>query len=149
MAPLFHEIAFDVPLAAPRARAWQALVHEMPAWWPSDFLCFAESERIRFEPWVGGRLWEETPDGRQVLWATAVILVPNEAIEFVGHTTPTFGGPSITMIRLALEDGPDGSTILRLKDSILGRCDEAQAAQIREGWSLLYERAFKTYVEAS
>lgn len=144
-----REITLDVPLAVPRERAWQALAHEMPTWWPSAFLCFPESERIRFEPWAGGRLWEETPDGRQVLWATSVLIVPGEAIELVGHTTPTFGGPNVTMVRLALEDGSDGSTILRLKDTILGRCDDAQAANIRQGWSLLYEQAFKEYVESA
>src|SRR4051794_10117395 len=103
-AAKIREIVVEVPINASCDRVWKSLMDDLPEWWPRDFLCFADSEKIKFEPWAGGRLYEETPDGRQILWAHVVMIMPGEVIEFAGAITPSYGGPSFTTYRLAVKE---------------------------------------------
>lgn len=146
-SPGIRQIVVELSLRAPVETAWKLMVEHLPDWWPADFLCFPEAERIRFEPWAGGRLWEEAPDGRQILWANVLMILPGRAIEFVGYMTPTYGGPSLSMYRLEVTDAGDGTTRFRLTDSVLGLIDEEHQASLNEGWTYLFGK-LKEYVEA-
>ncbi len=81
------------------------MLNELPKWWPKDFLALPGAERMQFEPFAGGRLFESTQDGKHILWGPVAKILLGEAIEIIGHMTPTYGGPSLTMCRLALSDG--------------------------------------------
>jgi uncharacterized protein YndB with AHSA1/START domain len=142
------QIVVEVPINAPRSKVWDAMLSELPEWWPQDFLAFTpESEKMRFEPRVGGRLYEETKDGRQLLWATLTQILPQQLLEFTGHLTPSYGGPSITMIRMEISDAEDGSTLFRLTDTIFGNIGDELETNMTQGWNYLFG-AMKAYIEA-
>jgi uncharacterized protein YndB with AHSA1/START domain len=142
-----RDIIVEVQIKAAPERVWAALIEELSEWWPRDCLSLKGAEMILFEPWAGGRLYETAPDGGQLMWANVVMIQPGKAIEFVGYMTPTYSGPSITMYRFAIEATPDGQTIFRVGDSVMGRIDNAQEANLKEGWSYL-ANAFRKHVEA-
>jgi uncharacterized protein YndB with AHSA1/START domain len=143
-----RKMVLELSINAPCDRTWQIMIDDLSEWWPRDFLCFPESEKIRFEPWAGGRLYEETPDGRHILWANVNMILPGKAIELVGYMTPTYGGPSITMYRMEVAEAEDGTTRFKLTDTVMGRMDDEQEANMNEGWKFLFETGFKQYVEA-
>jgi uncharacterized protein YndB with AHSA1/START domain len=143
-----RQIVLEVMIAAPSGRVWQIMLDDLTEWWPRDFLCFKESENILFEPWAGGRLYEETPDGKQILWWTVNCIRPGKSIEFVGHMTPDYGGPSITMIKMELSEAENDITRFTLTDAVMGRIDDEQEANMTEGWTHLMEHGLKAYVEA-
>lgn len=143
-----RQIVVEVPITAPIEKVWKAMFEELPEWWPNDFLCFPGSRKIQFEPWAGGRLFEQAEDGREILWANVLMIHPGTIVDFVGYMMPSYGGPSITMYRFALSDAGDGTTLFRLSDSIMGRVDDEQVASLDEGWNYLFA-SLKRYAEES
>jgi uncharacterized protein YndB with AHSA1/START domain len=142
-----RKIVVEVPIKAPVEKTWKIMFEQLPEWWPKDFLCYAEAEKIRFEPWAGGRLYEEAPDGRQILWSTLISIEPGRAMDFVGYMTPSYGGPSMTMYRLEVKPTDTGDTLFKLTDVVMGRTDDEHEASLNEGWTFLFEQGLKAYVE--
>jgi uncharacterized protein YndB with AHSA1/START domain len=142
-----RNIVVEVPVEAPLSHTWRVLLHELPDWWPNDFMCFPEAQKVSFEPWAGGRLYEKTDDGRELLWSTVTSIMPEKALEFVGYMTPTFGGPSISMIRIELSEKEGGGTLLKITDAVLGRVDDDQEQSLTDGWNYLFGTGFKQYAE--
>lgn len=138
-----RNIELELAINTDRQTAWTCLFEHFSDWWPSDFLCIPDAKRIQFEPRVGGRVFEETEDGRSILWGTCVFIMPGESMEFVGHMTPTWGGPSVTMIRYHLSDAEGGGTKFRLTDSVLGNVSDEQIANLDQGWRYLCEAYVK------
>ena len=100
---------------------------EIGLWWPKEFFAQPGSQRIVLEPRAGGRLYEESDDGAQLLWSTVVLIAPPRTLELAGHLVPSFGGPATDMIRLTLEASPRGTT-LRLSEVLFGRVSDATTA---------------------
>jgi uncharacterized protein YndB with AHSA1/START domain len=146
--PVIKDLVIEIPISAPKERVWKAILEELPEWWPQDFLCFPESQKIRFEPWPGGRLYEQTEDGRGILWSTVVMIMPGQAIEFAGTVTPTYGGPNITTYRLEVGDA-DGGSMFKVVNSLFGRMTAEGEESISEGWKYLFVSGLKAYVEAN
>lgn len=141
------QIELELIIDAPRAHAWNCLINQLPEWWPIDFLCYPEGEKIKFEPFAGGRLYEEMPDGRSILWAHIYSIVPENSMDFIGYMTPSYGGPSMTMVHLSLSDAQEeGKTKFRMVDAILGRIQDDHQANLNEGWNYLFN-SFKAYCE--
>ncbi len=147
MNPVIKEIVVEVPINAPKDRVWQALAHELPTWWPLDFLAIPDSGGMKFELKPGGRLYEETADGRACLWGTVLYIEPGAVLEMMGAVTPTWGGPSLNMNRMEVRDAGDGTTLFRLTNSVLGNLSEEGEGNVTEGWKYLFAMKFKEYVE--
>ena len=141
-------VEMEIPIAAGPDRVWRAMVDDVAAWWPADFLASGAGARMRFDATVGGRLLEERPDGAGVLWYTVIAVEPGRSVDLVGHLTPSYGGPATTMLRLALRaEGP--RTVLELSDARYGRVSGKDDASLEQGWRLLFEGGLKTYVESA
>lgn len=138
-------LAYEVEIEAPRERVWDAYMHELPKWWTKEFFCFEGTEEMKFEPFVGGRLYEEGPSG-SILWATCYTILPGRALDMIGFMTPAFGGPCFTMWHVEFEES-EGKTTLKLSDSLVGKVGEGTAENMGQGWSFLFGDLFKNYVE--
>lgn len=147
MNPIIKEIVVEVPIEAPKERVWQALAHEMSTWWPLDFLCIPDSGGIKFEAKAGGRLYEESADGKAILWAQVLYIEPGVALEMAGAVTPTWGGPSMNFNRFEVRDAGEGKTLFRLTNSVLGNMTDENEQNVTEGWKYLFATKFKEYVE--
>lgn len=143
-----QEVIVEVDIAAAKDKVWRIMFEEISSWWPADFLGVPGSKQIKLEPRVGGRLYEESEDGGAILWGQLVMIVPGVALEFIGATTPTFGGLHMNSIRMEVKEAGENATAFRLSNAIMGRISEDGVAQVTEGWKYLFADKFKAYVES-
>ena len=68
----------SVTANAPVERAFRIFTEELGSWWPFEghSLSDAEAESAHLEGRVGGRLFERSRDGRELLWGTIVVWEP-------------------------------------------------------------------------
>ncbi len=144
---MIHEIIVEIEINRSQDVVWEAMLNEVSAWWPKDFLCLPDGPEIKFEPWAGGRLYEEKEDGSCLLWGTVLMITPGESIELTGCVSPSFGGPSMNFIKTSIQAGEDGKTLFRLANTVLGNFTAEGAGEVDAGWKYLYG-ALKAYCEA-
>lgn len=147
MNSTIKQIAIEIQINAPLAKVWDILLNRTSDWWPKDFLCHEGSKALKMEPFVGGRIYEETSDGKSLLWGTLVNIHPNKTLEFIGHSTPQFGGPSLNMGRYEISQADESTTTLQFTNAILGNCSDEGEQMVTEGWNYLLN-AFKSYAES-
>ncbi|MBL8899626.1 MAG: metalloregulator ArsR/SmtB family transcription factor [Planctomycetes bacterium] len=140
-------IELSLVLPHPRERVWQALVHEIDAWWRRDFLTSAKTRRFVLEPKVGGRVYEDAGDGEGLQWGQVIGISAPEKLDLAGYLSPEFGGPATSYHVFRLNARKDGGTELRFTDAIHGRVDAAQAQMLADGWRLLLAEGLKPYLE--
>jgi len=138
-------IKLSIPLKADIHAVWAAITQEIHAWWPKDFYVY-ENARLIFEPFPGGRLYEDAGDGNGGLWYTVMNIDSPSSLQMVGHLAPQFGGPATTMLQLKLEK-MDGQTMLHLTDALFGLLTPQTQKQVTEGWACLFEQGLKSYLE--
>ncbi len=85
------EKTLTVPL--PREAAFDLFARQMSRWWPLARHSFAPANhstapapgpepKITVEPFCGGRICEETPDGAKATWATITDWTPGHRLSF-------------------------------------------------------------------
>jgi DNA-binding transcriptional ArsR family regulator/uncharacterized protein YndB with AHSA1/START domain len=140
-------VALEIPIAAPVAHVWQMLTEEAHRWWPRDFYASTNPIGMRFEARLGGRLYEESGNGGGVVWYTVIALDPGRSIDLAGHLTAAFGGPSQTLLRLALRE-QGANTVLEVTDAVVGNVSDRTPKSLEDGWRMLFEGGFKTFAES-
>jgi uncharacterized protein YndB with AHSA1/START domain len=146
-AAQIETIELEVSIAAPIHRVWDALVNELSSWWPKSFHALANAELMTLEARAGGRLFERSSDGAELLWAHVLHIQPNKTLTTVGFIAPPWGGPSMGIVTYNLrENGP--ATVVRVTDAIVGRCERDTADSMVEGWRFLLEQGLRKYIES-
>jgi DNA-binding transcriptional ArsR family regulator len=140
-------VELEVTIDATRERVWKALLEETTHWWRRDFCVSPDAKAFRIEPRVGGRMFEDWGNDAGVLWGTVLVLDPLSTLELLCHTTPRFGGPRMSMLRLSLTTRGD-ATVLTVFDTVMGRTDDRTAGHLDEGWRALFGDALKSWVES-
>jgi uncharacterized protein YndB with AHSA1/START domain len=136
----------EIVIDAPREAVWRALVDETDAWWLPDFHMLGEGSVVTFDATAGGQLIERKEDGGSLLWYTVSMCTPGESLHLVGHMAPAFGGPSTTMLHLALTER-DGATVLSVEDALFGHVTDASVSSLEAGWAQLFGDGLKRHVE--
>lgn len=139
-----RRIEMEIAIAAPIERVWQCIVAETSDWWPAGHFANPDSKVFKLEPWVGGRMFEDSGDGNGVLWYTVLSIDAPNSIEFVGHVSIKWGGPSTSILSLNLKRSGEDTT-LQLTDATFGHV--AAAPDVVEGWRSLFETHLKAYAE--
>lgn len=142
------QVELEIRIEAPPERVWRALVEETGRWWPRDFYA-GPGESFVLEPRLGGRMYEDWGNGAGATWYTVTEIQPAKSLGLSGTMPAAFGGPALSLLRLVLRpEGPNGkATVLELTDSEFRLATESARASLDEGWRLLFEQAFKRYVE--
>lgn len=143
------QVAFfelEIRIAVAPQRVWTAITQEINQWWLADFRCAPHSKEIKMEPWPGGRLYEEAPEGGGLLWFNVAAITPPESLHLAGYIIPPYGGPATTLLYLSLTKTPSG-TLLKVHNSVLGYVSKTQLNQTVEGWRQLFAEGLKPFVE--
>jgi uncharacterized protein YndB with AHSA1/START domain len=140
-------LKMEFPIRSSAERVWQAITQETGRWWDQDFAAVGGSGGARLEPRLGGRLYEEAPDGKGLTWSTVIAIDPGKSIDFLGCMTPEWSGPTMTMVKLAVEATEEGA-LLRMTEGLLGNITEDSVKSMEEGWSFLFGTKLKGYLEA-
>lgn len=134
-------------IEAPLERVWKVITEEAGSWWDSEFVALPGSPGVLLEPHLGGRIYEETPDGKMLEWARVIAINPPHSIDFQGLMTPAFGGPTLTTVQLSLAEAGSG-TEMTMTEGLLGRVTDESLAQMKQGWDFLFGQKLKTYAES-
>ena len=143
-----HQIELELTIDAASERVWEALTDETDAWWLGDFRAVGADSQVRFDARPGGTLSESRADGSGLVWYQVQMVDPGRSLYLVGHTAPDWGGPILSMLKLALT-AVDGGCRLQISDALMGRVGEEQIGQLSEGWKRLFGDGLKRYVEAA
>lgn len=135
-----------VPINAPKARVWKAVTQEMQKWWLPDFHMAHPQSKMVVEMTAGGRVYEEGPDGSNLLWFKVAAVRPGESVHWEGSIMVPWGGPVVAQAWLRLEEAA-GRTTLRFTQCFIGIVDDSMISSMREGWTMLLEQGLKRHVE--
>jgi hypothetical protein len=128
---LLIEVRFTLPLALSRSQAWHRLSADIDQWWPAAYRASSEHSRMRLDPVPGGFLLEDGGSGNGVLWYTVQAVDAPQSLVLSGFIAPPFGGPALSLLRLALTEPKPGHCIVEIHDALIGRAD---AKSIEAGW---------------
>ncbi len=131
------EVAFDV------------FVNRIAAWWPGGTHSLSaqvqgtEPADIRFEPRVGGRIYEIDPQGAEHLWGTVAAFQPGSRVVFFWHV----GRPEsqATEVEVGFASLDDGRTEVRLEHrnwEALGEEGDAMRKNYDSGWDFVVGEHF-------
>jgi uncharacterized protein YndB with AHSA1/START domain/DNA-binding transcriptional ArsR family regulator len=121
------DIVDEVTVAAPREKVFDALCRAGD-WWPHKFV---EGGRVRFEPTVGGRFWEEWSGEGGALYATVTSIRRPAKLSYAGPMG--MPGPVTSVIAYELEER-DGGTLVRQTHRAFGDIDEETRQEYTAGW---------------
>lgn len=136
----------EIPIHAAPAEVWRALFDDVQSWWHPDFHMAGASSTIRFEPTLGGRLYETTEGGGGLCWYQVIALEPKRSVTMTGTMAPPFAGPSTTTMHIALEER-EGGTLLTLSESVFGHVSDEMKSSLEQGWRQLFEDGLKRHLE--
>ncbi len=78
--PLVHTVWVDCPIA----EAFRIFTEDFAEWWPlqTHSISKEDAERCTIEPWLGGRVFERMPDGKEEEWGAIIAWEPPGRLEF-------------------------------------------------------------------
>jgi DNA-binding transcriptional ArsR family regulator len=142
------DIALEWPVAASVQRVWEALFQRPQSWWPAAHRAGGEGSVMRFDPRIGGRLREEGPDGGGVVWYSVIALDPLRSVDLAGHLAARYGGPATSLLHLEIVPGAaDGTSLLKLTDSVFGRIGADMRASLASGWQAIVGEGLVAHLE--
>src|SRR6185295_1260689 len=132
------DIALEWPVEASVQRVWEALFERVESWWPAAHRAVGDGATMTFEPRLGGQLREARPDGGGLAWYEVIALEPLRSVDLAGHLATRYGGPASSLLHIELVPGArDGTSILKLTDSVFGRIGPNLRASLGEGWQAI------------
>ncbi len=143
MSPDALVVEFEV--AAPAAKAFQLWTAHTGLWWPKDHTVSGNPASVAFEPFVGGRIIERSPNGEEYVWGRVTTWDEPHLLEFTWHLF--FDESQATQVSLAF-DAVGARTHVRLENSgFASLADAGQARRERTGsvWAYIAE-VFTSYI---
>lgn len=129
------DVVLDWTIAASVQKVWTVLCNDIDSWWPTHHRVIAPASRMTLNPVVGGALSELTDGGGGVEWYRVYAVDPRKSIDFTGQLASRYGGPATSLLNISLEPGAqDGTTVLKLTDSLFGRLAPDMLASTTSGW---------------
>ncbi|OAO04519.1 hypothetical protein A8B75_07905 [Sphingomonadales bacterium EhC05] len=138
---------FEVPVKRSVEELWSVMIDEINEWWMHDFRALGEDSIISLNPETGGKLLETSPDGGSLEWYQVQMIVPKTSLYLVGYMAADWGGPTTSMLKLALEARGDDSVLI-VSDALLGNVTENSTQSASDGWQMLFGDGLKKYAES-
>lgn len=132
------DVALEWPVAASPQRLWTALFEQPESWWPAGHRAVGGGARMRFEPRLGAQLREESESGGGLIWYEVIAIDPMRSVDLSGHLAARYGGPASSLLHIEIVPGAEeGSSILKLTDSLFGRVGPNLRASLTSGWQAI------------
>jgi len=143
------DIALDWDIHASAQKVWRLLFDSPESWWPADYRAGPEVSVMVMDERVGGTLREERPDGGGLLWYSIIALDPLRSLDLSGQLAARYGGPATSLLHIELSPGEaEGSTRLKLTDSVFGKLGAGYRTSAGSGWQAIFGESFKACAEA-
>lgn len=139
--------SFQIAIRASVETVWSNLAASINAWWMTDFRVFGANSEVSLEMKTGGSLIERGQDGSSLEWYRVQMCVPEKSLLLVGFLAPDWGGPTLSMLSLALQASEEGC-VLTVSDALSGNTSAQSAQSAEDGWKLLFDQGFRAHVES-
>lgn len=143
---VIYKYSMEIPINRPIDVVWKMLSANINDWWMHDFRALGEDSEVSLDTNPGGKLMEKGKNGESLEWYRVQMCMPGESLYLVGYMAPDWGGPTTSMLKLALE-AKDQSCILTVADALLGNVTKTAANSAKDGWSELFNNGLKKYAE--
>jgi uncharacterized protein YndB with AHSA1/START domain len=129
------------------ATAFRVFTADIGRWWPLSKFSMDTAADCRFEPTVGGRLYEVGADGGETLWGHVLAWDPPHALAFSWQVqcSPE-EAQRIDVTFRAVADGTEVRLVHAGWDKLHARAAERRDAY-DGGWIEVFERGFKAYAD--
>jgi DNA-binding transcriptional ArsR family regulator/uncharacterized protein YndB with AHSA1/START domain len=142
---LGFDVRLQLQLAAPRARVFAALTHDIGKWWISPYRQTRPESLLTLEPKIGAPLLEIADEGAAVIWGHIIDLRPPERLGISGlFAVP---GAVAGYICFTLEDA-EGGTLLQVSHRAMGVIDEETRGKFATGWQDLLGTRLRDFLHA-
>lgn len=138
--------SFEILINRSAADIWTLMTSQIDAWWMSDFRALGEGSKVTLDAVTGGQLLESTQDGSSLEWYRVQMVTPGSALYLVGYMAPDWGGPTTSMLKLAVEDREGGGALI-VSDALMGNVTEGSASSAEGGWKTLFGDGLKAFAE--
>ena len=122
--------------------AFEVWTTRLSSWWPKGHSASGNPDTdVVFEPRLGGRIFERTPDGSEIDWGEVTHWSPPHGLGYVWHIARD--RRDATIVELTFVDLGDGTTRLDIVHSgweRLGAEGPAWREANTDGWSALIPR---------
>lgn len=127
--------------------AFRVFTADIGRWYPLEMFSIKPAVDCRFEPYLGGRLYEIGADGEETLWGRVIEWHPPEALTLSWHARCSEEeAQRVEVTFLAVPDG----TEVQLVHAGWER-QRIEAAEWRDrydgGWVEVFERRFKAFAD--
>lgn len=137
---------FEVTINRSAVDLWALMIDEIDAWWINDFRALGEGSTMTLNAEAGGQLIEATVDDSGLEWYRVQMVSPGNSIYLVGDMAPDWGGPTTSMLKLAVEDRDNGAALI-VSDALLGNVTKASVKSAESGWKTLFGTGLKVFAE--
>lgn len=132
------DVALEWPISASVQKVWEALFKRPDVWWPAAHRAAGPGAVMKFEPRIGSHLREERSDGGGVIWYSVIALDPMRSVDLSGQLASRYGGPASSLLHIEVVPGAsEGSSMLKLTDSVFGRIGPEMRASLNSGWQAI------------
>jgi hypothetical protein len=107
--PRIPPLVVELHVAAEPAHAFDTWVYRTALWWPPGHSRSGRPERIVFDPFPGGRVYERDPAGVEHEWATVLEWDPPRSLRLRWHHV--FPASEATDLLITFESSGDGTTV--------------------------------------
>jgi hypothetical protein len=142
-APLRLSYEIDCPVE----HAFAVWTKRLSTWWPKGHSAWGDPETVAvLEPWLGGRIFERTPDGTEIDWGVITRWSPPVRLGYLWHIGRD--RDQATDVELTFVDLGNGRTRLDIEHAGWERLD-AQADAWRNANSNGWDALLPSYVAAA
>lgn len=139
---------FEFMIQSTLENVWRCLINDINQWWLGDFKTLGSDSVISLDASASGALRETGSDGSSLDWYTVQMCNQKQSLYLVGYLAPDWGGPSVSMLKLSLQQKDQGC-LFTVSDGLMGNVSEKGANMTMEGWKAMFEESFKRHVEQS
>ncbi len=110
------DVAAAITIDAPLDRTFRYFVDRIGDWllgYPSR-----ENLDLKLEPFAGGRIYRDLPNGASIWWATVQIYRPNERLDFAGPLFVT--APSLSHVHVEFGEDTNGASRVSVHHRTIG-----------------------------
>jgi len=118
-------------------------------WRLSDFYYAPESRTLVLEAHAGGRVYEKSDNGFELLWGTILAVDPGVSLNWCASFSPPYCGPATSYVHLKFEDNEQGGTTFTMTQHDIGIASEKSKGDLEEGWKMIFEGCLKPFAEGA
>jgi hypothetical protein len=108
---VIEPLVVELVLTCSAQHAFTTWTERFGLWWPPGHTTSGDpGARVHLEPRLGGRIYERTPDGREVDWGEVTTWDPPQTLGYLWHIRRPRSAATDVLVQF--EDTADGSRVL-------------------------------------